>query len=112
EARLGDPTLFQSKFLYLHGRKAFDATAAELENLRADLTAGGLLFADACCGSREFDAAFRAFAAKLFPGAKLELIPLTDALYSADMNGTPITSVRVRKEKPDGSGAEAGYRDA
>src|SRR5258708_18605248 len=95
------------RFIYLHGRKSFDATAEEVENLRADLKAGGLLFADACCGSREFDAAFRAFAAKLFPDAKLEPIPVTDALYSAEINGTPITSVRVRRERPDGKGAEA-----
>jgi hypothetical protein len=111
EIRLSAPNLFQSKFLYMHGRKSFDASADELENLRANLKTGGLLFADACCGSREFDAGFRTFAAKLFPGAKLEPIPVTDTLFSAEVNGLPITRVRVRKEKADGT-AEAEYRDA
>jgi hypothetical protein len=112
EMRLSEANLFLFKFLYLHGRKAFDATAEELENLRANLKAGGVLFADACCGSKEFDAAFRAFAAKLFPDAKLEPIPVTDELYSTGLNGAPITSVRVRRERADGKGAEAEYRDA
>ena len=81
--------------------KAFDMTPGELENLRANLKTGGLLFADACCGKPEFDRAFRAFAAKLLPEAKLEPIPVTDALYGAEINGEPIVSVRVRKERAD-----------
>jgi hypothetical protein len=112
EVRLDDPNLFLFKFLYLHGRRAFDVPPAGLENLRANLKAGGLLFADACCGRKEFDRAFRAFAAKLFPDARLEPIPVADALYSAEVNGAAVTSVRVRKERPGGAGAEAEYREA
>jgi hypothetical protein len=112
EIRLGDPDLGLFKFLYMHGRKAFEATPEELENLRADLRAGGLLFADACCGRAEFDRAFRAFAAKLFPDAKLEPIPVNDVLYSAEVNGAPITNVRVRRERAGGEGAGAEFRDA
>ena len=78
--------------------------------LRGNLTAGGLLFADACCGKPEFDAAFRAMVAKLFPGAKFEAIPPNDPLYGAELNGSEIASVRVRRAKPDGT-AEAEFRD-
>src|SRR5205823_10814832 len=92
--------------------KAFDVSEGGLENLRANLKAGGLLFADACCGKAEFDRSFRAFAAKLFPDAKLEPIPTNDVLYSAEVNGSPIVSVRVRRGRADGPGAEAEYRDA
>ena len=35
-----------------------------------------------------------------------------DPLYGAEINGTAITTVRVRKERPDGKGAETEYRDA
>jgi hypothetical protein len=112
DIRLSSPDLFQFKFLYLHGRKAFDVDPDGLENLRANLKAGGLLFADACCGRAEFDRAFRALAAKLFPEGRLEPIPAADPLYGVEVNGTPVTSVRVRKERVDGQGAEAEFRDA
>jgi hypothetical protein len=97
--------------MYLHGRRRFAFTPDELVNLRTNLQTGGLLLADACCGKAEFDAAFREFAAKLFPGARLEPIPPGDTLYSAELNGTDITSVRLRRERPDGS-AEAEFRDS
>jgi hypothetical protein len=96
----------------MHGRKRFDFTKIELDNLRANLKTGGTLLADACCGRPEFDAAFREFAAKLFPDAKLEAIPTTDPLYGAEINGAPITTVRIRKARPDGKGAEAEYTDS
>src|SRR5439155_18721867 len=35
------PDLFSFKFLYMHGRKAFDVPEGGLENLRANLKAGG-----------------------------------------------------------------------
>jgi hypothetical protein len=96
----------------MQGRKRFSFNEAELENLRADLKTGAVLLADACCGKAEFDTAFREFANNLFPNTKLEAIPVGDPLYGADNNGTAITSVRVRKERPDGKGAETEYRDA
>lgn len=111
EMQPGDPSLFNYKFLYMHGRNRFEFAPNEIENLRANLKAGGTLFADACCGKPEFDRAFRAFAAKLFPDAKLEAIPPNDELYSAEINGRAITSVRVRRELPDGTGVEKEYRD-
>jgi hypothetical protein len=112
DIRLNSPDLFQYKFLYMHGRRAFEVDANDVENLRGNLKTGGLLFADACCGKAEFDRAFRAFAAKLFPDAKLEPIPVTDALYGGEVNGAPVLGVRVRRERPDGQGAEAEFRDA
>ncbi|HEX4591659.1 MAG TPA: DUF4159 domain-containing protein, partial [Gemmataceae bacterium] len=104
--------IFLYKFLYMHGRRAFDIPAERLENLRADLKIGGLLLADACCGKTEFDRAFRTFAARLFPDAKLEPIPPDDPLFGEDINGrgNAITNVRLRKERPDG-GTEAEFHD-
>jgi hypothetical protein len=88
--------LFKFKFLYLHGRGRFVPSDDGVDNLRASLKAGSTLLSDACCGSPAFDAAFREMAARLFPGLKLEPIPVDDPLYSADINGEKIESIRVR----------------
>jgi hypothetical protein len=96
ELTFTSPDLFKYKFLYLHGRGRFAASDEGLENLRANLTTGGTLLADACCGSPGFDAAFRDFAGKLFPDAKLEPIPTGDVLYSADIYGAKIETVKLR----------------
>ncbi len=102
------------KFLYLHGRHAFSygASSPALDNLRADLQTGGLLFADACCGKKAFDSSFRELVKQLFPDQKLEPVPLDDVLYSEELNGKgrAITTVRRRPELP-GGGAEPTYRE-
>lgn len=105
------PAVLNFKFLYMHGRNRFAFNATELENLRADLNTGGLLFADACCGKKEFDASFRTMIEKLFPDKKLEPIPLNDELYSKELNGTAIATVRCRREGPDGVKPEPEYRE-
>jgi hypothetical protein len=101
------------KFLYMHGRGTFSYGNDEraLENLRANLQTGGLLFADACCGKKAFDASFRELVAKLFPDKKLEPIPLNDELFGKELNGEPITTVRCRRERADQAGPEGGFRD-
>ncbi len=106
----GNDELFKYKFVYMHGRKAFNFTDDEIDNIKANLTSGGLLFADACCGKPEFDTAFRAMTAKMFPDSKLEVIPVGDDLYSAKLNGSRIATVK-RREKADASGPDGGFQD-
>ncbi|MBV9122688.1 MAG: DUF4159 domain-containing protein, partial [Planctomycetes bacterium] len=101
-----NPNLLEFKFLYLHGREEFSYTEDDLANLRADLNTGGLLFSDACCGRKAFDKSFREFAARLYPDHKLEPIPLEDELFSKELNGQAITTVRCRRERADGTGPE------
>jgi Domain of unknown function (DUF4159) len=105
-----DPDLADYKFLYMHGRGAFGLEDAALKNLRNDLENGGLLFADACCGNKAFDAAFRDLAKRLFPNAGLEQIPLNDDLYSAEANGEAITRVKCRTERGSAPGT-GDYRE-
>ena len=45
-------------------------------------TAGAVLFADACCGSPQFDQSFREMVRQLYPDKKLERIPITHELFS------------------------------
>lgn len=96
------PDLFQFKFLYMHGRNKFAVEETEIETIRANLETGGMLFADACCGKKEFDESFREFAKKLFPKLKLERVPVDDFLYSDKLNGTAIKTVQCRREGADG----------
>jgi hypothetical protein len=98
---------------YMHGRKRFDSNRRNLGPLHFRLTNGGLLLADACCGSKEFDASFHSFIEELFAEEKLKLqpIPTKDELYSAELNGKEIASVRCRREKAGGRGVEPEYRE-
>jgi hypothetical protein len=91
-------------FLYMHGRNTFSEKKEDLKHLRFWLKSGGTLFADACCGSKAFDAAFRKFVVALFGDDKLKLepIPLKDELYSAELNGKAITTIRCRVEAAGG----------
>ncbi len=90
--------LLDYRFLYMHGRRDFTLSDQAMDNLRSDLQIGGLLLADACCGKKAFDTAFREFIKKLFPNEKLEPIPITDELYSKELNGQEIATVRRRQE--------------
>ncbi len=109
--RATESDLANYKFLYMHGRGNFTLSPPAVSNLRNDLETGALLFADACCGKQAFDTSFRDLAGKLFPDKKLEMIPLTDDLYSKDLNGytkelsrTGIKTVRCRTEAAGGDG--------
>src|SRR5262249_30276456 len=101
------------KFVYMHGRKDFmkerDYSTEELKHLRFNLENGGLLFADACCGSKAIDRAFRPFVPRLLPGQKLEKVdPKKElqegGLCSAKLNGEELTekNIRCRVEGPSG----------
>jgi hypothetical protein len=100
------------RFLYLHGRAAFDAKPADLKKLRFNLKSGGTLLADACCGSKAFDASFRKFVEALFAGEglKLEPIPPDDELFSSALNGEAIQTVKRRALGPDGKRVEPDYK--
>ncbi|HXD87937.1 MAG TPA: DUF4159 domain-containing protein [Urbifossiella sp.] len=112
----GDDTLFNFKFMYLHGRKPFTLSDVDVENLKSNLQTGGLLFVDAGCNGfdawKKFDASFRAECKKLFPKNPLQVIPANDPLLSAKTNGgTALTSVRCRREAADSQGPEAEMRN-
>jgi hypothetical protein len=114
---LNSRDLVDYKFLYMHGNKPFSVESMrlkkkDLDNLRFNLTTGGLLLADACCGSEQFDKSFREFMKELFPKNSLERIPLKkEELFSADLNGVKLdeSNIRARIKKPSGGRGEAGY---
>jgi hypothetical protein len=97
DIELGGRNDINFKFLYMHGRGAIgEIDDRDLEHLRFNLENGGLLLADACCGSPKFDKSFREFVQALFPPAKypkekypdikLQRIPEKDFLFSDKLN--------------------------
>jgi hypothetical protein len=107
------PRVLDYYFFYMHGRNAFSEKKEDLKKLRFRLKAGGTLLADACCGSKVFDRSFRRFIEEVFGEDKLRLqpIPLTDELFSKDLNGTAIRTVRCRRLAPDGRRVVPAYQE-
>lgn len=102
--RLTDPSLFTNPILFLTGHYAFDLSDRESAALVAHLRRGGFLWADACCGRREFDSSFRSLVARAFPGHRFERLPVEHDLF-AGRPGFRIRSVGYKpaalSEKPD-----------
>jgi hypothetical protein len=63
--------LLQSPIAYFNGHLAPEFTANEEEMLKTFVSNGGIIFAEACCGSKEFDTGFEALMKKLFPDQTL-----------------------------------------
>jgi hypothetical protein len=82
EMKLSDPAIFDMPLLYVTGHENFELTANETAPLRQYLLNGGFLFAEACCGRKGFDLAFRAQMNKLFPDKPLQPIPQDDNIFS------------------------------
>ena len=75
-------------FVYLTGHNDFTWDQAQVAALRRYLENGGFLFAEACCGRREFDLAFRREMGKVLgpqtdSSDLLQRLPLDHPIYSA-----------------------------
>ena len=103
-----NPNVFRYPVLYMHGRGAFTLGEAERARLRTYFENGGVLFADACCGSDPFDRAFREQIAGVLPDAPLVRLPADHELFSEAI-GFDLSTVRRRVP---GAGGAAGGLDA
>ncbi len=81
ELRLNDPNIYNAPLLYMTGHEHFDLKPEEIASLRSYLENGGFLFAEACCGRKGFDLAFREMIQKVLPGKPLVRIPKEDSLF-------------------------------
>lgn len=98
-----DQTLRQYPIAYMHGRKNFEFSQDERNGLRGYLENGGVLIADACCGSDLFDKSFREMIATTF-GKELEKIPITHELYNLQQLGHDVRKVTRRIPMKQSSG--------
>lgn len=108
---LGDNNLYRYPLVYMHGRSNFQLSDAERTALKNYLTRGGVLFADACCGSKNFDASFREEMQKIFPPG-LKQIPLDHDIFS-DKVGQDVRRLKRRvNTQPPGQPVQALVQEA
>jgi hypothetical protein len=74
----GVEDLLQAPIAFVNGHGIPEFTEAGKKVLHDYVEQGGLLFAEACCGSREFDRGFRALMKELFPGPEQKLHALDE----------------------------------
>jgi len=74
---------FAHPILYMTGHNEFVLTKEEVTNLRRYLSAGGVLMANACCGRKGFDKAFRREIKRVLPEKKLERIAADHPVYGS-----------------------------
>lgn len=90
--------------VYMHGRHRFQLQPAQQESLRDYLSRGGVLLADSCCGSSQFDRGFRDLVKQLYPDKELTQIPADHELFT-EANGHEIKEVRRRRLVPSAKNA-------
>jgi hypothetical protein len=92
EMRLTDPRVFNAPLMYMTGHEAFELSPQEKAGLKRYLDNGGFLFAEACCGRKGFDLAFRKLIRSVFPANPLQRMSPTSQVFQYP---NPVTSVGV-----------------
>ena len=72
------PELLQAPIIYFNGHYAPKFSAIAKQNLRDSVEQGAFLFAEACCGSKEFDQGFKDLMTEIFPEPEYKLRPLSE----------------------------------
>jgi len=82
EIRLSDESLFAAPVVYITGHEDFRLKKEEAIRLRQYVVNGGFVFAEACCGRKGFDLAFRLQMQAIFPEYPLKAIPENNPVFS------------------------------
>jgi hypothetical protein len=82
DIRLTDQQIFNAPLLYVTGHEGFRLSNDEVQQLRKYLQSGGFLFAEACCGRKGFDRAFRAEMKKVITESMMVSLPRQNDVYS------------------------------
>ena len=94
--RADDKRLYQYPVVFMTGHFDFTLSNGEIDGLRLYLKRGGMLLAEACCGKRQFDAAFRRMCKKLFPDSPLKALPDDHPIYAGKV-GVPLGELKYRR---------------
>jgi Domain of unknown function (DUF4159)/A-macroglobulin TED domain len=70
------PELLQAPIIFFNGHHAPQLSANAKRNLRESIEQGAFLFAEACCGNKEFDQGFKQLMTEIFPEPEYRLRPL------------------------------------
>lgn len=99
------PELASFPITFMHGRRAFQWSAAERKALATYLERGGFLFADSICASPQFAESFRREIKAIFPDAKLVRVQPDHPMLTSDYRGFDLKSVTLRD--PQNRGGES-----
>jgi hypothetical protein len=75
----------QSPILYIAGNQALKFTPEEIEKLKHYILAGGMIVANADCGSKEFAASIRQLGEGMFPDYAFRSLPARHAILSEEL---------------------------
>lgn len=108
-----DDQIFNHHLVFMHGRHDFRLNEMEIEQLRTFVERGGMIFADAICGSEKFAVAMRREMARVFPDNKLERIAATDPILTPAYGGADLSTVKRREafRAKEGGQLEVGQRE-
>jgi hypothetical protein len=93
------PELLQAPILFFNGHRSPEFSLVAKQNLREFVEQGGFVFAEACCGEREFDQGFKRLMKEVFPEEEYQLRPLPDehpvwrAKHLLDPNAHPLWGI-------------------
>ena len=79
---VGKAELQNYPFVYMTGHYDFVLSDAEVANLKKYIKSGGFVFASPCCGTKEFDVAFRREIARVLPGNELKALAEDHPAYT------------------------------
>ena len=68
--------MLQAPIAFFNGHQAPEFSVRAKQNLREFVEQGGFIFAEACCGSPEFDEGFKRLVKEVFPEPEYRLRPL------------------------------------
>jgi len=80
---LAKQDLFSYPFLYITGHYDFRLSQEEIANLSSYLKRGGFLFAVSCCGSADFDRAFRREIKRVLPNYELRALGTAHTIFDS-----------------------------
>jgi hypothetical protein len=96
--------------VYMHGRYRFQLPDSQRDALRDYISRGGVLLADACCGSSSFDRSFRDLMQQTFPDQQLQPIPPDHEMFT-ELVGHDVSSVTRRRLIPGERNASLQVRE-
>jgi len=105
ELKLSDPKIFDSPLLYITGHENFRLNKQEKELLQKYLLNGGFLFAEACCGRRGFDLAFKEEIKTVLPQYPLKPIPPNSSVFEVPNNVQTVGVTPALANQLGGSGS-------
>jgi hypothetical protein len=104
-ARAGELRRIGADLIWLTGHRFVEPTGPERVEIKSYLVNGGMLFASACCGRRDFDEVFQPWARALFGAERWEQVPPDDPLMTGSFAPGVASSLHALSYKrgPDGA---------